>query len=199
MLAVLISLLLVTDSRELSEALGHWIGKNLQQLPLDVDALVKGIRDQAAGKESPMDETACLHAVGELEEEERAENIRKERAEAEEFLEENREKEGVCVLAEGHVQYEVVREGKGEALNSYNSPIVRCAGGTELLSLDSLTEGLKLGLAGMREGEIRKLYIHPDLAGTDGLKTVEIELVQADGSAEAVQAAESEENVPFVR
>jgi len=193
MLVALISLLLVADTRELSEALGHWIGKNLQQLPLDFEAVAKGMQDEAEGRQSPMDETACLQAVGELEAEQKAEQVRQERAKAEEFLQEHQKKEGVHALAEGQVQYEVVHEGTGETVRAYNSPIVRMGNNPpESLSFDSLSEGLRLGLESMREGEIRTLFIHPDLAGTDGLQTVEIELIQAD-----VQTPEEE--IPLVR
>jgi len=58
-----------------------------------------------------------------------------------------------------------------------------------MMSLDEIIPGLKSGLIGMKEGEKRTIYIHPDLAyGSAGylppnsLLTFEIELVKANSS-----------------
>ena len=57
----------------------------------------------------------------------------------------------------------------------------------EQLSLDEIIPGLRAGLLGMKEGEKRTIYIHPDMAyGTNGylppnsLLTFEIEIVKAN-------------------
>ena len=41
---------------KLSEAFGHFIGKNLSSpgVQFDLDSVIKGLRDQAAGKPSPL-------------------------------------------------------------------------------------------------------------------------------------------------
>ncbi|HEY4254909.1 MAG TPA: FKBP-type peptidyl-prolyl cis-trans isomerase N-terminal domain-containing protein [Chlamydiales bacterium] len=186
MLLALLSFCLVAaepNTKVLSEALGHWIGKNLHELPLDFDALAKGLQDEAEGKKSPIDEAACLQALSELEEHQRLEQAAELRAQAEKFLQENLQNPTVHVLAEGQVQYEVLKEGTGDPVTSYNRPIVRFAGqGEELLSLDSAMVGLKMALEGMREGEVRKIFIHPDFGAGDALSTIEIELIQADAS-----------------
>ena len=56
-----------------------------------------------------------------------------------------------------------------------------------MLSLDEIIPGLKAGLVGMKEGEKRIVYVHPEMGyGTNGylppnsLLTFEIEIVKAN-------------------
>ncbi len=55
----------------LSEAMGHLIGKNLDALGLDfdLDAIVKGLKEEAEGKASPLNEEECVQAIAFLQEE----------------------------------------------------------------------------------------------------------------------------------
>jgi peptidylprolyl isomerase len=186
------------NTKALSEALGHWIGKNLHELPLDVDALAKGLQDEAAGKESPMDEAECLREMGALEESQRVEQARVLRAQAEKILQDNLQNPAIHTLADGQVQYEVLKEGTGEPVASYNSPIVRFAGQSEeLLSLDSAVLGLKMAIEGMKEGEVRKIFIHPDLGAGDALSTIELELIRADASGSDAEQESLSEIAPL--
>ena len=199
-----------SDSAKLSEALGHLIGKNLQSLdvPLDINAIAKGLKDEAAGISSPMSEDACLQTLMKLQEE-------KNLAEAAAFLDANKKREGVVALEGGKLQYEILKKGEGQRVQSYNSPFVRlklesdCAetnAKDEILELDEAIPGLKLGILGMREGEIRKLYIHPDLAfgnhshisPSNSLLIYEVELVEADASSDA-HAASNSDSLPIFR
>lgn len=56
---------------KVSEAMGHIIGKNLDSLglDLDLDAVVKGLKAEAEGKGSPMNEDECIQAIAALQEE----------------------------------------------------------------------------------------------------------------------------------
>lgn len=56
------------DIKIVSEALGNFIGKNLKTpgLNFDVESLVKGIKDGAAGKPSPMNEKDYEQAMLQL-------------------------------------------------------------------------------------------------------------------------------------
>lgn len=58
------------DVSKLSEALGHMIGKNLQNLGVDfdIDAVVKGLVEEAEGKDSPLNEDECVQAIVDLQE-----------------------------------------------------------------------------------------------------------------------------------
>lgn len=56
---------------KVSEAMGHIIGKNLEALGLDfdLDALVKGLLEEAQGKASPLSEEECVQTIALLQEE----------------------------------------------------------------------------------------------------------------------------------
>jgi peptidylprolyl isomerase len=186
---------------QVSEAFGHLIGKNLQNIGMkfDVAQVVKGLQDSLAGKESPMSEMECIQALTAAQEKAFKEQSQDNLKKAEVFLQDNAKTTGVTSLENGKVQFRIDKEGKGSALESHYSPLIRYTGkfmdGTvfstskeeEKICLEEVIPGLRSGLVGMKEGEKRSVYIHPDLAyGTSGclppnaLLTFEVELVQAN-------------------
>lgn len=206
-----------TKSEELakiSEAMGHLIGKNLQALglPLDIDALVRGMQQASIGKNSPMSEEDCIEALSHLAEESFAVTADKNLHEANEFLQQNKSRSGVISLEDGKLQYEIRKTGSGETIESYSTPLVRysgkCLNGPaiatteELLELDETILGFKKALVGMKEGEIRTLYIHPELGygeqphpTPNALLIFEVEAIKADASIEA-HAASNQNTLP---
>lgn len=87
--AILLSLPLILTAEELdvskvSEAMGHMIGKNLDALGLDfdLDAIVKGLKEEAEGKSSPMNEDECVQAIAILQEEKMERTVEEELKEA---------------------------------------------------------------------------------------------------------------------
>src|SRR5690242_4474455 len=79
------------DVAKVSEAFGHLIGKNLQNIGVkfDIAQVIKGLQDATAGKESPMTEMECVQAITSVQEklfkEQSQENLQK----AEVFLQDN--------------------------------------------------------------------------------------------------------------
>lgn len=217
MQSLLLSLLLNTapnpEMLKLSEALGHILGKQLEQLdmPIDLSALAKGLENQAAGISSPIEEEACLQEIAKIQEKKSKELEQKNLTETESFLKKNKEKEEIQTLIDGKLQMEVTRKGAGQALQLDNSPVVRFSGryidgqsfldaGTEtLISLDESTEAFQLGLAGMMEGEVRTLYVHPTIGFNDlapnALQIFEVELVRADAGSDEQIALDSFETL----
>lgn len=194
------------DVAKISEAMGHLIGKNLQALGLDLDvqAIVKGLKDASEGKTPPMNEDECVQAIASLQEESFSAAAEKNREEADNFLKKNEKEEGVVSLENGKLQYKIMKLGEGQSVQAYNSPIVRYTAryldgqvfgavtDEELISLDEAIPGFSKGLVGMKEGEIRTLYLHPDLGyGKQGhllpnaLLIFDVEVVKADASADA--------------
>lgn len=186
---------------KISEAFGHVIGKNLENIGVKFDTtqVIKGLQDELAGKTSPMSEMECIQAIASVQDkifkEQCVENLKK----AEAFLSENSKHEGIVSLEEGKIQYIVSEKGEGAEVESHFSPLIRYTGKyldgsvfgaskeEEMISLDEIIPGLKAGLVGMKEGEKRTVYIHPDLAyGTNGylppnsLLTFEVEIVKAN-------------------
>ena len=206
------------DIAKISEAFGHVISKNLENIGVkfEMAKVIQGLKDASEGKTAPMSEMECIQAIAAVQEkifkEQCTENLRR----AEKFLSDNAKAEGVVALDEGKVQYRVMEAGNGAVVESHFSPLIKYTGkyldgsvfGTskeeELISLDEVIPGLKDGLLGMKEGEKRTVYIHPDLAyGTNGylppnsLLTFEVEVVKAN--APIKEAADSDVEKPQAR
>jgi peptidylprolyl isomerase len=195
----------VVDSKQqeilkVSEAFGHLMGKHLEStgLQFDIQYVIKGLQDAANGKTSPMTEMECIQAITAAQESAFKEQSSVNLTEAEEFLKNNSSLEGIVSLEEGKVQYKVEKEGSGDVVAENGTPLIRYTGKflngsvfgaskeDEPISLEEVIAGLKTGVSGMKEGEKRTIYIHPDLAyGTKGglppnsLLTFEIEIVKA--------------------
>ncbi len=207
------------DIAKISEAMGHLIGKNLEALGLDLDveAIVKGLQDASSGKHSPMSEEECVQAIAVLQEENFSLLAEQNRQEADDFLAANKKKEHIVSLENGKLQYETIKEGFGQVVEPYNSPIVRYTARyldgqifgsvdeDELISLDETIVGFSKGVVGMKEGEVRKLYLHPDLGYgkqshllPNALVIFEVEVIKADGSADAQTASKFDDIPPQI-
>jgi peptidylprolyl isomerase len=190
---------------KLSEAFGFLMGKNIDSMGVkfDIDSFVKGLQDAAAGKAYPMTELECIEAITAAQEAAFKEKAELNLSAANIFLKENSLKEGIVSLEEGKVQYKIEKTGSGSPLQESNSPLVRYTGkfldgsvfGSSLedepLALEEIISGLKAGMLGMKEGEKRTIYIHPDCAyGTKGslppnsLLTFEIEIIRSEAPME---------------
>lgn len=170
---------------KISEAFGHLIGTNLDGpgFTLDTDAIIRGIRLAVEGEAAPMDEAEYSRAIATLQE--RAFNAKalENLDAAEAFLDENAHHEGIVCLDENKLQYRIDTAGEGLEVEADSSPLVHYTGryldGTTfgsstdgdpiVLPLDQTIEGFAKGIVGMREGEKRTLYVHPELGyGTSG-------------------------------
>jgi len=189
------------DIPKISEAFGHLIGKNLDSLgfKFDMDKILKGIQDSILGKESPMSEAECIQAISQDQEKKFKKLAEQNLSAAEKFLVDNAAHKGVVAIEENKLQYKIEKEGAGETVQAHFSPLIKYTGKfldgkvfgaskeDEMISLDETIPGFSKGIIGMKEGEKRTLYIHPDLAyGVNGslppnsLLTFEIEIVKAN-------------------
>jgi len=213
---ILIALLLVTCAQvwaddqndevlKVSEMFGHQIGSHLEtpMISLDLDSVVAGIRKGANGEEAPMspeeyDETLSK-IQARVEEAMAAENLQA----AEEFLAGNKQVDGVVELVEDKLQYVTRAQGEGDAVAEDGTPLLHFSGrfidGTVFSAseeepiafhLPETLEGFRKGIAGMKVGEQRTLFIHPDLAygemgvlPPNSLLIFDVEIVSLDGSS----------------
>lgn len=168
-----------TDVVKLSKAFGHLIGSNLETpgITFDLEGIIEGMRDAAAGNAAPMTEQEYEEAMTALQESAFNELAETNLKEADTFLQENASKEEVVETEEGKLQYEVINEGKGKEVSDSSTPTIQYRGtymdgtvfgsseetGPISLPLAQTIPGFAKGIVGMKEGEKRRLFIHPDL------------------------------------
>lgn len=202
------------DIDKVSQAFGHLIAKNIESLGLDFNTtkVIQGIQDSLDGKESPMSESECIQAITQIQEEAFQKQSTENLAKAEEFLEKNAKEKNVVELEKGKLQYKIEKEGKGEIVKEDFSPVIRYKGTfldnsvfgaskeDETISLKETIPGFSKGIVGMKEGEKRTIYVHPEFGyGTNGylppnsLLTFEIECVKANAPAADESVAQSED------
>ncbi len=186
---------------KVSKAFGHMIGQNVESLGLDFDMkeVLQGIQDCVNGIQAPMTEAECIQAISLIQENAfqklSADNLKI----AEEFLSKNKASTGVIEVDPGKLQYMVLQAGTGKEVEPTFSPVIRYtgkfidgkvfgeSGEDEVISLDETIEGFKKGIVGMKEGEKRRIFVHPDCGyGINGflppssLLTFDIEIIKAN-------------------
>ncbi|QVL55582.1 MAG: FKBP-type peptidyl-prolyl cis-trans isomerase [Simkaniaceae bacterium] len=193
------------DVQKVSEAFGHLIGKNLDSLGFEfnMEQVIKGMEDSVAGKSSPMNETECVQAISLVQEESFQKMAAGNLKEADTFMINNARNAGVVELEKHKLQYKVETQGDGIVVEEHFSPMIRYTGKfldgkvfgssqeDELISLDETIQGFSQGIVGMKEGEKRTIYIHPDLGyGTSGYLppnstlVFDIEVIKANATPE---------------
>jgi peptidylprolyl isomerase len=186
------------DVKKLSEAIGHIIGKNLEEfgLELDLKRIIKGIKKASLNKSSPMSENECLEALAKLQFKANEKTSEKNLLIAEEFLKNNSKNQDIIEIEKEKIQYKIVKEGKGESLRNYNNPIVKITGKyfdgqtfsdvEEVLNISETLPSLQKAIIGMKLNEKREIYIHPELAfgknppSFNSLVIFDIEVLQLD-------------------
>lgn len=93
-----------------SYAIGMEIGKNFKadNVELDIESLIAGVRDALAAAKPKYDEAACMKALEKLSEARAGAVV----VQNKKFLEENKKAEGVTTLPSG-LQYKVLKAGTG--------------------------------------------------------------------------------------
>ncbi|MBA3602313.1 MAG: FKBP-type peptidyl-prolyl cis-trans isomerase [Parachlamydiaceae bacterium] len=207
------------DMKKVSEAFGHFIGRHLKSpgMDFDLDGVIKGIRDGSDGKVAPMSdkeyEKMMLMVQKNAIEKTSSENLKA----ANEYIQKNSKNSGMIEVQPGKLYYQVVKEGNGEVVGTHATPQITYSGqfidgtvfgssdetGPVSIPLDQTIPGFSLGIAGMKEGEKRRLIIHPELGyGMTGhlppnsLLIFEIEVVKAN-TAEISDSGSDEDEDDF--
>lgn len=167
------------DINKVSEALGHFIGRNLKTagIDFDVESIIKGLREGAAGKPAPMDDADYEKAMGELQQKAYNATAEKNLDAANKFMTENKNQKDVIELIPGSLQYTVLENGNGPVVPEHGTPLINYtgkyidgtvfgssenAGGPITVPIDQTIPGFSKGIAGMKEGEKRRLFVHPE-------------------------------------
>jgi peptidylprolyl isomerase len=196
------------DIGKLSEAFGHFIGRNLKApgINFDLEKIIKGIRDGHGGKPAIMSDQEYEMMMANLQaqvfEQLSSDNMKA----ANQFMSQNSKAKGVFEVEPGKLQYLILKEGSGAAVSATGTPMIHYKGtyidGTQFdsseaagapvkIPLQQTIPGFGKGIAGMKEGEKRKIFIHPDLGygqnsplPPNALLIFEVELIKAEAPVE---------------
>lgn len=205
------------EINKLSEAFGHFIGRNLNApgIKFDLESIIRGMRNGVEGKPSPMSDQEYEAMMTKLQERAYSQLSEDNLKAANAYLKENGKLSTVVEIVPGKLQYEILKQGSGTAVSEHASPQIQYvgkyidgtifgsseeAGGPITIPLDQTIPGFSKGIVGMKEGEKRKLFVHPDLAyGTSGqlppnsMLIFEIDLIKANSDFKAGKNEEEEE------
>lgn len=203
------------DTKEVSRALGHLVYQslNIPGLDIQLDSVIQGMKESASGQQAPMSMEEYDALMASLEERAYDFLANTNLSAAQEFLEENVQKESVIEVVPGRLQYEVLSTGEGPEVGEHSSPTIHYTGtyidgtifgssqdgnGPITLSLDQTIPGFQKGISGMCEGEKRRIFVHPELGyGTSGhlppnsLLIFDIEVLASENSENEAQQEES--------
>lgn len=209
------------DINKVSEALGHFIGRNLNspEIKFDLDKVIKGIRDGASGKAAPMTDQEYEQAMTQLQQQAISSLSTKNLDAANAYMKENSLTKGLVEIVPGKLTYIVLEEGNGSEVPEHGTPLINytgryidgtvfgsseSTGGPITVPVDQTIPGFSKGIVGMKEGEKRRLFVHPEMGyGTSGqlppnsMLIFDVEVVKAVSPekdvADAFQTKMSEE------
>lgn len=172
------------DLQEISYAFGHLLIQQLKRVNVqfDIAYIVQGMEAGLAGQPAPLTEEEYEEKMNKIHEISFRRAAANNLVEAEEFLENNKHNENVIVLSENKLQYKIIQNGDGEEVSLDSTPRIYFKGtllnGEVFGSSDKFPEpvtlalcrtipGVSQGMLGMKVGEKRILYIHPELGYGD--------------------------------
>jgi len=187
---------LTTQKDSVGYAIGMDIGKNLkqQEIDIDIDVLSQGIKDAVNNQQTLITEEQSREIMMEFQRElmakhsdRQAKKAEKNKIEGENFLNENKKKEGVITTQSG-LQYKILQAGKGVKPQSNQTVTVHYRGrlldGSEFdnsykrnspatFPVDGVIRGWSEALQLMPVGSKWELYIPSELAyGENGMGQV---------------------------
>ena len=189
------------SNKDISKAFGHLIYQNLETLGFDYefDQILVGMQDASKGTTPPLMEQDCIQAISEIQEETHRTLSKKNMDAANAFMSTNKTKDNVIEIEPCKLQYTTVKEGKGPVVEKHFTPLVKFTGKLEdgnifvassehqQLPLSEAITGLSKGIVGMKEGEKRTLFVHPEYGyGVGGylppnsLLIFDVEVVEAN-------------------
>lgn len=194
------------DLKKAYQTIGHFICKEFNSYEFDMYQVIKGMKGFTTGKKSPMNEKDCADTLLEVFEQVTSKNLE----ETNSFMARNANKEGIVSLQKNKLQYKIKKHGSGTTVEKCSSPIIRYSGnflhgktaGTfqneVLIPINEAITGFSQGVTGMKEGEKRTIYIHPELGfGKKGnippnsLLIFEVEVIKVNPTKEEIDSFSS--------
>jgi len=163
------------DLTDQKAKVSYGIGMNLgmqwrqQEVPIDPDLLMQGMKDAMEGKAMLMTEEEMRNTLTAFQNQHRAQQMEKRKlqgeknlADGEKFLAENKTKPGVVTLPSG-LQYKVIAEGAGDSPAAHDQVTVNYRGklidGTEFDSSFKRGEPATFGVSGVIKGWTEALQL----------------------------------------
>lgn len=206
---------LAVDIDKVSETLGHLLMRQLENpvIAFNIEKIIEGMKEERVGKAAPLTESEYESQVLLIQEKIFQVTAENNLNEANAFLQKNEKAEGVISFTP-KLQYKIEAAGEGDIVTAEAKPLIHYTGkllngtvfatsrdsGTPIaLSLKETIEGFK-AIVGMKKGEVRTLYVHPELAykatsvaqlPPNSLLIFEVEVVDI-GTAEAQSITEAQ-------
>lgn len=174
------TLILKADIDQASRYMANLYWNNLNEYYpyYDLDVFFQSMKELANGDRIPLDSGSCYEGLAKIWEKIEAIKARKTLYHAEKFLSIISQEQGIIEKEPGKLYYQILIEGtKGNVglesapllhFTEYdtNNQIIRTTRDKSPLRipLREALAGFSLGIVGMKIGEKRKLFIHPDLA-----------------------------------
>jgi len=149
-----------TDLEKLSYSMGVFFGQTVsrQNMDLDTPAFLQAIEDILNSKELKLDKAEMQQILSDYQKKEQEERLAKSNSNTtagENYLAENKKKEGVVELDSG-LQYKIINAGEGEKPTADSTVVVHYRGtlinGTEFDSSYSRGEPAELGVSKVIKG-----------------------------------------------
>ena len=141
-----------TDLEKLSYSMGIFLGKSVNRQEIDIPAFMQAVEDVLNNSEKKLTDDEMQKIINIYQKKEKEEQITKStnsKVDGEKFLAENRNNDGVIVLASG-LQYKIIENGEGKKPLIDSRVIVHYRGtlidGTEFDSSYARGEPIELGL-----------------------------------------------------
>ncbi len=200
----------------ISKTYGHLIQKSLNNptIKLNPKAVIQGIQEGLDGKQAPLTEKEYEETLNLIQQYAYEDLASKNLEEAEALLKKNAAESGVVAVADGKVQYKILKEGNGDAVTEETVPTIiyeatysngqklgssEQNGGPIDVKLNDTIPGFKAGMLGMKVGEKRRIMIHPDMGFgksgqiPNGLLVFEIEVTKLSPLPAQDELAEDDE------
>lgn len=198
------------DIKKASEAFGHFLGRNLNTpaIKFDLEKIIQGMREGMAGKPAPMSDKDYEDLMVRIQKKAFDNLSTTNLKAAEEFMAKNKNEPKVIEIEPLKLQYIILNQGTGPTVEAHATPSINYvgkyidgtvfgsseeAGGPINIPLDQTIPGFSKGIQGMKEGEKRRLFVHPSMGyGTMGhlppnsLLIFDIEVVKASTPKEAM-------------
>lgn len=143
--------------------------------PYDLELVIQGIRSAHLRKDCPFDEEDAFEMIQKYREEAQNYVAQQNLETSEQFIQSIKNLDGICEVIPDKLYYQTIVPGSNRQVTIEDSPLIEYS--FELLNkqtyspkaplvvtLSETIVGFAEGVCGMREGEERTLYIHPDLA-----------------------------------